>query len=136
MKEFYKFLSLPTIFDERGKLTAIEGGQDVPFKIERIFYMHNIVSNRGGHAHIETNQIIIALHGNFDISIDNGKEKITISMNTPETGLYLPKLTFTDFSSISTDAVILVLADTHYDISKSLRTYEQFMKYLNQKNDE
>ena len=136
MKNFYNFIQLQTISDSRGRLSVIEGEQDVPFKIERIFYMHDIISNRGGHAHIETNQIIVAIHGNFDISIDNGKEKITLSMNTPEIGLYLPKLTFTDFSSISTDAVILVLADTHYDISKSLRTYEEFMKYLNQKNDD
>lgn len=136
MSQFYKFIQLSTISDSRGKLTVIEGEQDAPFKIERIFYMHDIVSDRGGHAHIETDQIIIAMHGSYNITIDNGLEKTTITMNTADVGLYLPRLTFTDFSDISSDAVILVLANTHYDMSKSLRTYESFINYVNQKVDE
>jgi dTDP-4-dehydrorhamnose 3,5-epimerase-like enzyme len=131
MKKFYKIIELSTIADSRGKLTVIEGDQNIPFKIERIFYMHEIVSDRGGHAHKETDQIIIAMHGSYDITIDNGKEKKTINMNSPEIGLYLPRLTFTDFSNISQDAVILVLANTHYDMSKSIRSYEEFISYIN-----
>ena len=130
MNTFYKFLNLSTIADSRGKLTVIEGEQDAPFKLERIFYMHEIVSDRGGHAHIETDQIIIAINGSYNISVDNGNEKEIIFMNNPELGLYLPRLTFTEFSDISADAVILVLANTHYDMSKSLRTYDEFISYL------
>jgi len=136
MKQPYKLIELSTITDLRGKLTAIEGGINIPFKIERIFYMHGIESDRGGHAHIETDQIIIAMHGSYNISINNGKDKETIHMNNPEIGLYLPRLTFTDFSDISKDAVILVLANTHYDMSKSLRTFDDFISYINNNNDE
>jgi hypothetical protein len=128
----FQLLELSTIFDNRGKLTVIEGEQDIPFRIERIFFMHDIVSDRGGHAHIETDQIIIAIHGSYTITIDNGVEKTKIRMDKPEVGLYLPRLTFTDFSEISKDAVILVLANTHYDMSKSLRSYETFQNYLNE----
>ena len=131
MKINYQLLKLSTIGDSRGKLTVIEGGQNIPFNIERVFYMHDIISDRGGHAHIETDQIIIAIHGNYDITIDNGTEKETIMMSNSEIGLYLPRLTFTSFSNISEDAVILVLANTHYDMSKSIRTYEEFISFIN-----
>lgn len=130
-KQLYKFIALNTISDFRGKLTVIEGEQDSTFKIERVFFMHDIVSDRGGHAHIETDQIIIAIHGSYNISINNGIEKETIHMNNPTIGLYLPRLTFTSFSEISQDAVILVLANTHYDMGKSLRSFDDFISYLN-----
>ena len=98
--------------------------------------MHNILHNRGGHAHIETDQIIIAIHGRFNIRINNGREEKTIHMNNPEIGLYIPRLTFTEFSDISPDAVCLVLANTHYDMSKSLRTFAEFITFINRNKPE
>jgi dTDP-4-dehydrorhamnose 3,5-epimerase-like enzyme len=126
----YKLIKLGTVTDSRGKLTAIEGNKNIPFCIKRIFYMHNILSNRGGHAHIDTDQVIIAIHGSFNVKISNGEEYKTFYLNNPEIGLYIPRLTFTDFSKISKDAVCLVLANTHYDISKSLRNFNDFLSYL------
>ncbi len=136
MNSFYKFLKLDTISDMRGKLTVFEAKKEDPFNIERVFFMHEIVRDRGGHAHIETDQIIIAINGSYNISIDNGMERECIFMDHPEIGLYLPRLTFTEFSDISADAVILVLANTHYDMAKSLRTYDEFIGYLNKMKNE
>ncbi len=136
MKLWYQLINLNTVADNRGKLTAIEGGKDIPFDIERIFYMHNIISERGGHAHKETDQVIISIYGCFDIKINNGEQDLTICMNNPEIGLYLPRLTFTSFSNISKDAVCLVLASTHYDMSKSLRTFDEFLSFIKSKDDE
>jgi dTDP-4-dehydrorhamnose 3,5-epimerase-like enzyme len=132
----FQVVQLSSHMDSRGTLTSIEELKDIPFSIKRVFYMHNIVSDRGGHAHIDTDQVIIAIHGSYNITVDNGSEKKTIFMNNPEVGLYLPRLTFTDFSDISEDAVILVLASTHYDMSQSLRNYGDFQAYLKIQRDE
>lgn len=128
--------SLNTQRDDRGALTAIEGSEDIPFSIRRIFYMHHITRERGGHAHIDTDQVVIAIHGSFRIRISNGTEFKEFIMNNPEQGLFLPRLTFTEFFNISEDAVCLVLANTHYDMSRSLRTYDSFIDFLNKNKDE
>lgn len=131
MTELYRLIDLNTLADDRGKLTAIEATSDIPMEIHRVFYMHHINDNRGGHAHIDTDQTIIAVHGSFNITLNNGNSKEVIYIDNPMTGLYVPRLTFTDFSEISSDAVILVLANTHYDYTKSLRSFDDFINYLN-----
>jgi hypothetical protein len=136
MKSWYQLIHLSTFADSRGKLTALEVGNDIPFEVKRIFYMYDIISDRGGHAHKETDQLIIAMHGSFDIRINNGTDDLILHMKNPEIGLYLPKLTFTSFSNISEDAVCLVLASTHYDMSKSLRTLDDFISFIKTINHE
>jgi hypothetical protein len=111
--ENVKWIRVNTHVDERGSLSAVESHAGVPFEIKRIFYMHNIVAgeDRGGHAHQETDQYAIALHGSMKV--------------------FLPKLTWTDLYDFSDDAVCLVLASTHYDRSKSLRTWTEYLKARN-----
>lgn len=121
-----KWIDLKSSIDSRGILTSIESELDIPIEIKRIFYMHHVNSDRGGHAHIETDQIIIALSGMFEIELYDGKEKISFLLNDPTKGLYVPRLIFINLFNFSKDAVCLVLANTHYDMKKSIRNIEDY----------
>ena len=121
--------------DPRGNLIAIEGEQTIPFPIRRIFYMNKVIEDRGGHAHVDTDQVIIAIHGRFKVTLSDGNEKQVFDFNDPEKGLFVPKMIFTELFDFSFDAVCLVLANTHYDINKSIRTWHDYLKYIAIKNE-
>ena len=125
-----RWINLPSYNDSRGILTSVESNLDTPFTIRRIFYMHHTISSRGGHAHIETEQVIIASSGSFNIDISDGMRRKTYEMNDPTKGLYVPKMVFIKLYEFSIDAVCLVLASTHYDISKSIRSWDEYLKAL------
>lgn len=126
-------INLPTIGDERGFLTSIEQLNSVPIEIKRIFYMHHLTYNRGGHAHIDTDQIIIAISGTFKLKVFDGVNEDIYLMDDCTKGVFSPKLTFCDLYDFSPNAVCLVLADTNYDIKMSLRTREDFINFINNK---
>lgn len=121
--------------DSRGNLIAIEGEQTIPFNIERIFYLNKVIDDRGGHAHKDTDQVIIAIHGSFKVSLSDGYEKKIFEFNDSEKGLFVPKMIFTELFEFSSDAVCLVLTNTHYDMSKSIRTWEEYLIYIKIKNE-
>jgi hypothetical protein len=129
-----KWINLSTITDSRGCLTAIESSLDIPIEIKRIFYMHNIVAGRGGHAHIDTDQVIVAINGTFTVMLSDSETRQVYKFNTAEKGLYVPRLTFTDLYDFSPDAVCLVLANTHYNMGMSLRTWDDYISYLKKNN--
>lgn len=129
LKDIQKII-FPSNGDNRGILTSIEGGISIPFEIKRIFYMHHITQNRGGHAHIDTDQVIIALSGSLKVTVFDGKSEDIYLLDNCEEGLYTPRLTFCDLYDFSPGAVCLVLANTHYDMSKSLRSKDDYLKFL------
>jgi hypothetical protein len=110
-------------------LTAVEASLDVPFEIRRLFYMHGTPEGieRGGHAHRDTQQLLIAVSGSFTVELLDGRSSRRFSLNSPERGLYMPPMLFIRLFDFTRDAVCLVLADTHYEISKSIRGWEAFM---------
>jgi hypothetical protein len=116
--------------DARGNLIAIEGDKSIPFSIKRIFYMNKVIEDRGGHAHLDTDQVIIAINGSFKVTLSDGNNKQTFEFNNPEKGLLVPKIIFTELFEFSTDAVCLVLANTNYDIGKSIRTWQEYLNYI------
>jgi len=122
-----KRLDLPSCEDARGILTAIEGGIDIPFEIKRIFYMHHIVADRAAHAHRETDQVVIGAAGSSMMDISDGVTTHTYQLTDPATGLYIPRMLFVRIYDLSPDALILVLANTHYDISKSIRSWDEYL---------
>ena len=126
-----KIINLPSNHDKRGILTSIEASFDIPLEILRVFYIHNVAEDRGGHAHIDTDQIVISAYGSFSVTIFDGKNTLTFAMNDPTRGLYIPRLLFVDLYDFSTGAVCLVLANTHYDITKSIRNRQDYLSYLN-----
>jgi dTDP-4-dehydrorhamnose 3,5-epimerase-like enzyme len=126
-----RYITFPTNSDARGSLTSIETLFDIPFEIKRIFYMHHITGERGGHAHIDTDQLVIPMYGSFEISVFDGKNTQFYFMDEATKGLYIPRLIYTELYDFSDGAVCLVLANTHYDIKKSLRNKTDYLKYLN-----
>ena len=137
MKQIKSYvLDINTVKDPRGCLSSLEATQDIPIEIKRIFYMHHVVTDRGGHAHIDTDQVIIAMSGTINIRLFDGTNTEEYILNDCTKGLYVPRLTFTDLYDFSPDAVCLVLANTHYDMKKSLRNMHDYLEYINNENHE
>ena len=122
-------VSLPKITDPRGNLTFIEGGQQIPFEIRRVYYLYDVPggSERGGHGHKELHQLIIAVSGSFDIHLDDGHSKKTLHMNRANQGLYLCPMIWRDIDNFSSGAVCMVLASERYDELDYYRNYNQFV---------
>jgi dTDP-4-dehydrorhamnose 3,5-epimerase-like enzyme len=125
-----RWIDLPAVTDGRGTLTAIEAAQDIPFAVQRIFYMHHISADRGGHAHRDTDQVVIGISGRHVVEVKDAQRCLRFVLDDPNKGLYLPRMTFTSLGEFSTDAVSLVLASTHYDRARSLRTFEDYLAAL------
>jgi hypothetical protein len=125
-----RWVELPSNVDERGVLTSIESGQDIPFEIKRIFYMHHITTDRGGHAHTDTEQVVTAAAGRFKMNLSDGISTRTYILDDPTRGVYTPPMAFIELYDFSPEAVCLVLASTHYDIGKSIRSWEAYLEAI------
>ena len=125
--------NLASVHDNRGILTSVESNIDIPFEVKRIFYMHHIISDRGGHAHTDTDQLVIAISGSFIIKLFDGINSVEFKMNDPVKGLYIPRMIFIELFDFSADAVCLVLASTNYDMKKSIRNLNDYMKSVSLK---
>ena len=126
-----RIVDLRKISDPRGNLTPIEGGGDVPFDIKRIYYLYDVPSgeSRGAHAHKELQQLIIAANGSFTITLDDGRNKKAFTLNRPYQGLYVVPGIWRDLDDFSSGAVLLCLANEHYEASDYIRDYDEFLKY-------
>lgn len=126
-----KIIDLRKISDVRGNLTPIEGGADVPFDIKRVYYLYDVPSdaNRGGHAHKELRQLIIAANGSFTITLDDGENKKAYTLNRPYQGLLIVPGIWRNLDDFSSGAVLLCLASEHYDESDYIRNYIDFENF-------
>jgi hypothetical protein len=131
MLERVKIISLPSVSDSRGVLTAIEGTRDIPFEIKRVFYMHHIVQDRGGHAHRDTDQVVVAAAGSFALEVFDGIDTRCFDMNDPTRGLYIPRMIFISMTRFIPGSVCLVIANSYYDMSRSFRSREDYLKFIN-----
>lgn len=129
-----KIIKLSKIADPRGNLSVIEEMKDIPFKIERTYWIYDVPGGetRGGHAYKENQEFIVALSGSFDVVLDDGKEKKVFSLNRSYNGLYVPKGMWREMENFSTNSLALVLSSTIYDANDYIRDYEEFLKYVNQ----
>ena len=130
IKEQYKILEFGDLGDERGKLVVVEGNQDIPFDIKRVFYMYGSDNEviRGQHANRNSEFVLINVSGTSKVRVDNGFEEDIIELNRPRMGLYLPTMLWKDMYEFSEDSVLLVLANTHYDGGEYIRYYDEFLK--------
>ena len=126
-----RWIEFPSFHDDRGCLTSIEEQTDIPISLKRIFYMHKITTDRGGHAHKDTDQVVIAISGEFKIKLFDGLKWEEYEMNNATKGLYIPRMVFVELESFTQDAVCLVLANTHYDMKMSLRTRQEYLEVIN-----
>lgn len=126
-----RFIDLPSVADSRGVLTAVEALRDVPFEIKRVFYMHHITADRGGHAHRDTDQVVVAVAGSFTLEVFDGTATRRFDMNDPTRGLYIPRMLFITMSGFAPGSVCLVIANSLYDMSRSFRTREDYLRFIN-----
>jgi len=124
-----QLVDLPKIADTRGNLTFIEGGRHVPFDIKRVYYLYDVPggAERGGHAHKDLHQLIIAMSGSFDIVMDDGRNKKRVHLNRSYYGLYVCPMIWREMDNFSSGAVCLVLASNLYDEADYYRNYQEFL---------
>ncbi|MDE0599267.1 FdtA/QdtA family cupin domain-containing protein [Dokdonia genika] len=120
-------IKIPRITDPRGNLAVIEK-EVLPYAIKRVYYLHDVPSGayRGGHAHKECKELLIAVSGSFEVVLDNGKEKERVMLNKPNQGLLIDVNIWRELENFSSGAVCLVLASHEYDEDDYIRNYETY----------
>lgn len=126
-------IELSKIHNRAGNITPVHGGVEVPFDIKRIYYLYDVPSGetRGGHAHKQLQQLIVAASGSFDVLLDDGRNKKIVTLNRPNFGLYVTPLIWRELINFSSGAVLLVLASMPYEEEEYIRDYDQFMEFVN-----
>ena len=126
-------VKLPIVHNRAGNLTALENNKNIPFPIKRIYYLYDVPggSERGGHAHKELQQFIVAASGAFDVLIDDGINKKIVHLDRPYIGLHIVPGIWRELLNFSSGSVCLVIASHKYDESDYLREYSEFMKLVN-----
>jgi len=130
-----KLLKLPKVENPAGSLTSVENHYTAPFDIKRVYYLYDVPggSERGGHAHKELQQFLIAVSGAFDVKLDDGENKKIIRLDRPYFGLHIVPGIWREINNFSSGSVLLVLASHFYDESDYIRKYKVFKKLKNAK---
>ena len=123
-------VEIPTHQDARGFLSAFESGSDVPFPIQRIFYMYGVTEpfERGGHAHQDTDQILVCLHGALRVDLRDSSRCATYDLSRPDLGLIIPAMIWARLYDFTSETVCLAAASTHYEPSKVIRDWDEYMR--------
>jgi dTDP-4-dehydrorhamnose 3,5-epimerase-like enzyme len=127
-----KIVHFPKVTDYRGNLSFIEENRQIPFPIKRVYYLYDVPSGatRGGHAHKELHQMVIALSGSFDVVLDDGYSRTKFFLNRPHYGLYIPPRIWREIENFSSNSVALSLVSQVYDESDYLRDYDAFKRWV------
>ena len=125
-----KIITLERHHHENGNLTVVEDHNEVPFKIKRVYYLYDIPGGeeRGGHAHKALYQLIVAISGSFTVTVDDGKQKKTFTLNRSYYGLYVPKGLWRKMENFSTASLALEFADTKYSRDDYVEDYNEYLK--------
>ena len=134
LKEKCPIINFKEFGDERGKLVIIEGMETIPFDIKRVFYIYGSESDviRGQHANRKSEFVLVNVAGTSKVRISDGKEEIVVELNKPCMGVYIPKMMWKDMYEFSSDSVLLVLANTHYDANEYIKDYNEYVKEMNE----
>lgn len=129
--EGVRIIDLQKHLDARGNLSVIEQYKDIPFKIERTYWIYDVPGGekRGGHAYKENQEFIVALSGSFDVILDNGKEKEIFHLNRSYYGLLVPKGVWREMDNFSTNSLAFILASTMYDENDYIRDYQEYLRF-------
>lgn len=117
--------------DRKGNITVIENGQDLPFDVNRVYYLYDVPGgeSRGAHAHKECHQFLVAASGSFEVALDDGNYKRQVSLNRANVGLHIPPRVWASELNFSSGAICLVLASHQYDEGDYIRDYDEFLKF-------
>ena len=131
-----EIIELPKINDPRGNLTFVENQTHIPFNIKRVYYTYDVPggAERGGHAHKELIQLIIAMSGSFDITLDDGFEKKKFHLNRSYFGLYVCSMIWREIDNFSSGSVCMVLASEFFDEADYYREYQDFLNAVRGKS--
>jgi dTDP-4-dehydrorhamnose 3,5-epimerase-like enzyme len=124
-----KLIKIPKISDPRGNLGVIDK-ETIPFEIKRVYYLFDVPSTayRGGHAHINQLEFLVALSGSFDVKLNDGKKETHVTLNKPDKGLLIEKGIWRELDNFSAGSVCLVLASDVFDETDYIRDFETFKK--------
>ena len=123
-------IELPVVSDPRGNLTFIEASRHVPFEIRRIYYLYDVPggAHRAGHAHKKLQQVLVAMSGSFDVTLDDGRSKQKFHLNRSYQGLFIPPMIWRDIDNFSSGAVCMAVASEWFDEADYYRDYNVFLK--------
>lgn len=126
-----EIVQLPRHIDARGNLSVIEELKEIPFRIERTYWIYDVPGGeaRGGHAYRENEEFIVALSGSFDVTLDDGREIQRFQLNRSYYGLYVPKGIWREMVNFSTNSLALVLASAKYSADDYIRDYTEFLQF-------
>lgn len=124
-------IELHQIKNRAGNITPVQNGENIPFDVSRIFYLYDIPGgeDRGAHAHKTCHQFLVAVSGSFEIEMDDGKNKRTVTLNRPYFGLHIPPGIWAAEKGFSSGAICLVLASEKYDETDYIRDYNEFIMF-------
>ena len=127
-----RMIELHKITDPRGNLTVAENMKGIPFNIKRVYWVYDVPGGegRGGHAHKQLKQLLIAVSGSFHVTLDNGKEQQTYLLNHPYQALLIETGVWRTLDDFSSGAVCLVLASELYDEDDYIYDYDSFLNYI------
>ena len=125
-----RIIDLPKFLDARGNLSFAENYKQIPFEIKRTYWIYDVPGGeeRGGHAFIENQEVIIALSGAFDVIVDDGTNKKTIRLDRSYYGLYIPKGLWRSMENFSTNSFALEFGSVLFSNSDYIRDYNEFLK--------
>jgi len=128
-------IELPRFLDPRGNLSFLEENKHVPFEIKRTYWIYDVPGGdfRGSHAFKNTQELIIALSGSFDIILNDGTKEYQYSLNRSYYGLYIPKMVWRRIENFSTNSLALIVASTLYDSEDYIRNFEDFKNHSHEK---
>jgi len=126
----YNILKFKVMGDERGSLISLEQQKNIPFKIKRVYYIYGTKTDmvRGKHAHPNLKQIAVCVNGSCKFLLDNGKEKQTVELNSPDIGLYIGKNIWREMYDFTPNCVLMVLANEYYNENEYIRDYKKFIE--------
>lgn len=130
--EHFKVFEFNEMGDARGNLVVIEGNEDVPFEIKRIFYMYGTDGDwvRGQHANKKSDFVLVNVAGTSKVKIDDGFSTAIVELNKPRMGIYIPKMIWKEMYDFSKDSVMLVLSNEHYDAKEYIRDYNEYLEAM------
>jgi dTDP-4-dehydrorhamnose 3,5-epimerase-like enzyme len=126
-----KIIQLPKKIDPRGNLSFLESGKEIPFEIERAYWIYDVPGGevRGGHAFKKQEEFIIALSGSLDVVVNDGKEEKVFHLNRSYYGLYIPNGLWRRMENFSTNSLVVCLASTKYSADDYIRDEQEFITY-------